>query len=63
MNEIVYKFFLTGDKLRSEMQSKQPNFTYSACGFFTRSKERLQKFMQQGDTNYIYKNDLDKAFF
>ena len=63
MNEKVYKFFLTGDKLRSEMQSKQPNFTNSACGLFTRSKERLQKFMQQGDTNYIYKNDLDKAFF
>ena len=63
MNEMVYKFFLAGDKFRPEMQSKQPIFTFSACGVFTRSKERLQKFMQQGDTNYIYKNDLDKDFF
>ena len=26
-------------------------------------KERIQKFKEIGDTNYIYKNELDKACF
>ena len=47
----------------SEMHLKQPGFTYSVCGPFTRNKERIEKFMQTGNTNYIYKNDLDKACF
>ena len=46
-----------------EMHLKQPGLTYSACGPFTRNKQRIQKFMQAGDTNYIYKNELDKACF
>ena len=47
----------------TKMYLKQPGFTYSACGPFTKSKERIQKFMQTGNTNYFYKNDLDKACF
>ena len=46
-----------------EMHLKQPRFTYSACGHFTKNKERIQKFKETGDTNYIYKNELDKACF
>ena len=46
-----------------EMHLKQPGFTYSACGPFTKNKETIQKFMQTGNTDYIYKNDLDKACF
>ena len=46
-----------------EMHLKQPGFTYSACGPFTKNKQRIQKLMQTGDTNYIYKNELDKACF
>ena len=46
-----------------EMNLEQPGFTYSACGPFTRNKQRIQKFMQTGDTNYIYKNELDKICF
>ena len=46
-----------------EMYLRQPQFTYSACGPFTKYKQRIQKFMQTGDTNYIYKNELDKACF
>ena len=42
------------------MHLKQPGFTYSACGPFTKNKERIQKFKETGDTNYIYKNELDK---
>ena len=46
-----------------EMHWKQPGFTYSACGPFTKNKKRIQKFKETGDTNYIYKNELDKACF
>ena len=46
-----------------EMHLKQPRFTYSACGSFTKNKERVQKFIETGDTSYIYKNELDKACF
>ena len=63
MNEIVNKFLLPSDKFMSEMHLKQPRFTYSACGPFTKNKERIQKFKETGDTSYIYKNELDKACF
>ena len=46
-----------------EMYLSQPGFTYSACGLFTKNKERIQKFKKTGDTSYIYKNELDKACF
>ena len=63
MNEIVNTFLLVGDKFMSEMHLKQPGLTYSACGPFTKNKERIEKFMQTRNTEYIYKNDLDKACF
>ena len=63
MNEIVNKFLLVGDKFMPEMHLKQPWFTYSACGPFTKSKERIQKLKETGDTSCIYKNELDKACF
>ena len=45
------------------MHLKQPGFTYNACGTFRNNKERTQKFKETGDSNYIYKNELDKACF
>ena len=48
MNEIVNKFLLAGDKSIPEMHLKQLGFTYSACGPFTKNKERIEKFMQTG---------------
>ena len=45
------------------MHLKQPGFTYSACGPFTRNKVRINKFIQTGNTDFIYKNELDKACF
>ena len=45
------------------MHLRQPQFTYSACGPFTKHKQRIQKFKETGGTNYIYKNKLDKACF
>ena len=63
MNEVVNKLWLAGDKFMLERQLKEPGFTYSACGLFTKDKERIQKFKETGDTDYIYKNELDKACF
>ena len=63
MNEIVNKFLLAGDKFMLEMHLKQPGFTYSACGSFTKNKERIQKFKETGDTSYIYKNEMIKLVF
>ena len=54
---------MAGDKFMSEMHLRQPGFTYSACGTFTKNKERIQKFKQAGDSRYIYKSELDKSLF
>ena len=53
MNGIVNKFLLAGDKFMPEIHSKQPGFTYSACGPFTKNNERIRKFKESEDTNYI----------
>ena len=63
MNEIVNKFLLLGDKFMPQMHLKQPGFTYSACGPFTKNKERIERFMQTGNTNFIDKNELVKPVF
>ena len=63
MNKIVNKFLLLGDKFMPEMHLKQPGFAYSACGLFTRNKERIEKFMQTGNADFIYKNEIDKPSF
>ena len=62
-NEIVKKFLLAGDKFMPDMNLKQPEFTYSACGPFTKTKKKIQKFKETGGTSYIYKNELDKPCF
>ena len=63
MNNVINKFSLAGNNFMPEMHLRQPQFTYSACGPFTKHKQRIQKFKETGDTNYIYKNELDKACF
>ena len=63
MNEIVNKFLLADDKFMPEMYLKQPGFTYSVCGPFNKNKERIEIFMQTGNTDFVYKNDLDIACF
>ena len=60
MTDIISKFLLAGDKF---MHLKQPGLTFSPCGPSTKYKQRIQTFMQTGDTNYIYKNKLGKACF
>ena len=63
MNEIVNKLLLVGDKSMPEIHLKQSGFTYSVCGPFTKNKERIEKFMETGNTDFIYKNELGKACF
>ena len=63
MNGIINKFLLVGDKFLPKMYLRQPGFTYIACGPFIKNKERIEKFMQTGNTYFIYRNELDKACF
>ena len=63
MNKIINKFLLTGDKFMPELHLKQPGFTYSACGPFTKHRERIQKFRETGNLKHLYRNELYKAYF
>ena len=63
MNEIVSKFLLAGDKFMPEMHLKQPGFAYSACGPFTKNKERIEKAMQTGNTDLFMKMNLIELVF
>ena len=63
MNDIINKFLLTGDKFMPKMRLIQPQFIHSACGPFTKNKERIQKFKETGDSIYFYRNKLGKACF
>ena len=45
MNEIINNFLFVGDKFMPEMHLKQPGFTHSACGTFTKNEERIEKFI------------------
>ena len=56
MNKVINKFLLAGDKFMPEMHLRQPGFTNSACGLFTKNKET-------GDSRCIYRNKLDKVRF
>ena len=42
-----------------EMHLRHSGFTYSACGPFTKNKQRIQKFREAVDSKYIYWNKLD----
>ena len=46
-----------------ELHLKQPGFTYSTCGSFTKHRERIQKFRETRNLNHLYRNELDKACF
>ena len=63
MNEIINKFLLVDDKFMPEMHLRQPGFIFRACRPFTKSKDRTEKFMKIGNTDFIYRNKLDKACF
>ena len=56
MNEIVNNFLFAGDTFMPEIHWKQPGFTYSAFGAFTKNKERIQELKK----NRRYKLYLQK---
>ena len=55
MNNIINKFLLAGDKFI--------NLFYSACGPFTRHKERIKEFKRTGDMHYIIEMNSIKLVF
>ena len=61
MNKIINKLSLTG--ILPELHLKQPGFTYSACGPFTKYCVRIQKFRDTGNLKHLYRNELAKACF
>ena len=63
MNNTINKLLLAEDKFMPKIHLRQPQFTDRACGPFTKHEQRIQKFRETGDTNYIYKNELDKVCF
>ena len=54
MNKIINKFLLTGDKFMQTAFKKQPGFTYSACGSFTKHCERILKFRETVNLKHLY---------
>ena len=63
MNGIANKLLLAGHKFMQKIHLKQPGFTYSARGPFTKNNERIKKLKETGKSRYIYLNELDKACF
>ena len=57
MNKIINKFLLTGDKYMPELHLKQPGFSYSFSGPFTKHRERIQKFRETGNLRHLYRNE------
>ena len=57
MNEKINRFLLVRDKFMSEMHLRQPGFIYSACGLFTKNKERIKNFKETRDSIYTYQNE------
>ena len=63
MNQVINKFLLAGDKVMAEMHLKQPRFTYSACGPFTKNKGRIQNLKKQKTQTIFTKMNLIKHVF
>ena len=63
MSKIINKFLLNKDKFMSELPLKQPGFTYSACGPFSKHCKGIQKFRETGNLKHLYRNEVEKACF
>ena len=63
MNKIVNKFLLTRDKIIPETHLRQPGLSYSACQALRKTKERIHKFKEMGDSRCIDQNKLYKLCF
>ena len=58
MNEIINKFLSSGDKFMPVTHLRQPELTSSAFAPFTKSKERIKKFKETGDSRYIFQKGI-----
>ena len=47
MDSVINKFLFAGDKFMPEIHLRKPQFVYSACGPFTRHKERIKNLNKQ----------------
>ena len=63
MKVIVNKLLLAGDKFTPEMHLKQPGFTYSVCGSFTKNKERRKKLKKKEIQDLFIKTNQIKLVF
>ena len=61
--KIIHKFLLTSDKFMPELHLKQPEFTNSACGIFTKHCEKIPKFRETDNLKHFHRNKLDKVCF
>ena len=59
-NKIVNNFLLAGEVFMPKLRLREPGFTYSAYGPITKHGERIQKFKETGNLNYIYKTNQIK---
>ena len=55
---ILNKFVLAGGRFMPESHLRQTKLTYNVCGPFTKHRERIKKFKEKEDLNYIYTNEL-----
>ena len=62
MNNVINKFLLAGEKFMPEMHLRQPQFVYSACGPFTRHKERIKLNVQVIRVIFIEMNSIKLVF-
>ena len=53
MNKIINKFLLTGGEFIPELYLKPPEFSYSACGDFTKHCKKIQKFRETGNLKHL----------
>ena len=63
MNNIINKFLLAGDKFMPQLHLRQPRFVYSACGPFTRHKERTKNLNKLVIRVIFIEMNLIKLFF
>ena len=63
INEVVNRLLLVGDTFMPEIHLKQPGFTYSACGLFTKNKEKIQNLKKQEIRVLFTKMNLIKLVF
>ena len=63
MNAIVNNLLFAGEKFMLEMHLKHPEFTYSACGPFSKNKERIKKIKETANSRQLIKMNKIKLVF